>query len=283
MKRSGSWLKVLSGKTLALLFEKPSLRTRVSFELAMRQLGGEVIYLSPAEVGMGKREAIPDVIRVLSRYVDIIAARTFSHQALETMVRFAAVPVINALSDLEHPCQALADLMTILEKKGELGGRKLAYLGDGNNVAHSLMLGAALSGMNFYIASPRDYRVQARILEQAQAYARENGSEIFLTEDPRLAVRGADIVYTDTWTSMGQEAEAEVRRRVFTRYQVNEEILSLADKDVIVMHCLPAHYGEEVASGILDGRHSVVFDQAENRLYAQKALIAEMLVGQEAH
>ncbi len=279
MKRARSWLEVLSGKTLALLFEKPSLRTRVSFELAMRQLGGEVVYLSPAEVGMGKREAISDVARVLSRYVDVIAARTFSHQTLETMANFASVPVINALSDQEHPCQTLADLMTIMEKKGGLSGRKLAFLGDGNNVAHSLMLGAALSSMNFYIASPRDYQVRAEILEKAQAYARENGSEIFLTEDPRLAARGADIVYTDTWTSMGQEAEAEVRRRVFAPYQVNQKILSLADKDVIVMHCLPAHYGEEVADGILDGQHSVVFDQAENRLYAQKALIAEMLGG----
>jgi ornithine carbamoyltransferase len=267
---------------LALLFEKPSLRTRVSFELAMRRLGGEVIYLSPAEVGMGKREAISDVARVLSRYVDIIAARTFSHQTLETMARFATVPVINALSDLKHPCQTLADLMTILEKKGGLSGRKLAFLGDGNNVAHSLMLGAALSGMNFCIASPRDYQIQAKILKQAQAYARVNNVEISLTEDPRLAARAADIVYTDTWTSMGQEAEAEVRRRVFAPYQVNENILSLADKDVIVMHCLPAHYGEEVADGILDGRHSVVFDQAENRLYAQQALIAEMLAGREA-
>jgi ornithine carbamoyltransferase len=279
MKRTRSWLEVLSGKTLALLFEKPSLRTRVSFELAMRQLGGQVIYLSPAEVGMGKREAIPDVARVLSRYVDIIAARTFSHQVLETIAEFAAVPVINALSDLEHPCQVLADLMTIVEKKGEISGRKLAFLGDGNNVAHSLMLGAALSGMNFSIASPQDYQVQKKILERAQAYARESGAEILLTEDPHLAVRSADIVYTDTWTSMGQEAEAEARRRVFARYQVNEEILSLADKDVIVMHCLPAHYGEEVASGILDGQRSVVFDQAENRLHAQKALIAEMLGG----
>ncbi len=280
MKAVG-WLSSLSGKTLALLFEKPSLRTRVSFEVAMRQLGGQTIYLSPAEVGLGKRESVSDVARVLSRYVDAIAVRTFSHQALEILASYSSVPVINALSDLEHPCQALADLFTIYEKKGELDGLTLAFVGDGNNVAHSLLLAASLAGMNFRIASPSSYRVQDRILHLAQEYAADSGAEVFCTEEPRLAVSGADVVYTDVWTSMGQEAEAEQRRQIFANYQVNSKLLSLAREDAILMHPLPAHYGEEVAEGILDSPVSVVFDQAENRMHVQKALLAEMLGGLE--
>jgi len=280
MKASG-WLSLLSGKTLALMFEKPSLRTRVSFEVAMRQLGGETIYLSPAEVGLGERESVPDVARVLSRYVDAIAARTYSHQTLEVLASYSAVPVINALSDWEHPCQALADLFTIYEKKGELNGLTLAFVGDGNNVAHSLLLAASLTGMNFRIASPPGYRVQERILHLAQGYAVDSGAEIFGTEEPRLAVSGADVVYTDVWTSMGQEAEADQRRQAFAGYQVNSELLALAKEDAILMHPLPAHRGEEVAEGILDSPPSVVFDQAENRLHLQKALLAWMLGGLE--
>jgi len=280
MKARG-WLSLLSGKTLALMFEKPSLRTRVSFEVAMRQLGGEAIYLSPAEVGLGERESVSDVARVLSRYVDAIAARTFSHQTLEVLASYSAVPVINALSDWEHPCQALADLFTIYEKKGELNGLTLAFVGDGNNVAHSLLLAASLTGMNFRIASPPGYRVQERILHLAQGYALDSGAEIFGTEEPRLAVSGADVVYTDVWTSMGQEAEADRRRQTFASYQVNSELLSLAKEDAILMHPLPAHRGEEVAEGILDSPPSVVFDQAENRLHLQKALLAWMLGGLE--
>jgi ornithine carbamoyltransferase len=280
MKASG-WLSLLSGKTLALIFEKPSLRTRVSFEVAMRQLGGQTVYLSSAEVGLGERESVPDIARVLSRYVDIIAARTFSQQTLEVLAGYAEVPVINALSDLEHPCQALADLMTIHEKKGELDGLTLAFIGDGNNVAHSLLLAASLTGMNFRIASPPGYRVQERILHLAQGYALGSGAEIFCAEEPRLAVSGADVVYTDVWTSMGQEAEADQRRQVFAGYQVNSELLSLAKDDAILMHPLPAHRGEEVAEGILDGPKSVVFDQAENRMHLQKALLARMLGGLE--
>lgn len=280
MKAEG-WLSLLSGKVLALLFEKPSLRTRVSFEIAMRQLGGHAIYLSPQEVGLGKRESVPDVARVLERYVDAIAARTFSHQTLEVLAYYSRVPVINALSDLEHPCQALADLLTIYEKKGGLEGLTLAYVGDGNNVAHSLLLAAALSGMNFRIASPHNYSVQERILHLAQDYALESGAEILCTEEPRLAVSGADIVYTDVWASMGQEAEAEERRKIFASYQVNSELLSLAKEDAILMHPLPAHHGEEVAEGILDSPQSVVFDQAENRMHLQKALLAGMLGGLE--
>jgi len=279
--KARGWLSMLSGKTLAIMFEKPSLRTRVSFELAMRQLGGQTIYLSPPEVGLGQRESVPDVARVLSRYVDAIAARTFSHQTLEVLANYSSVPVINALSDWEHPCQALADLLTIYEKKGELRGLTLAFVGDGNNVARSLMLAASLTGMNFRIASPPGYVVNDRVVNLAQSNAISSGAEVICTDDPPLAVSGADIVYTDVWASMGQEAEAEVRRRIFAGYQVTSELLSLAREDAILMHPLPAHHGEEVAEGILDSPRSVVFDQAENRMHLQKALLAEMLGGLE--
>ncbi len=275
------WLSLLGEKTLALIFEKPSLRTRVSFEVAMRQLGGNSIYLSPAEVGLGKRESIADVARVLSRYVDVIAARTFSHATVESLGKYASVPVINALSDFEHPCQALADLLTIYEKKGELSGLALAYIGDGNNVANSLILAAALMGMNFRIASPPGYALQEGVLHTAQGYAADSGAEILCTEDPHLAAKGADIIYTDVWTSMGQEAEAEERRKVFAGYQVNSELVSLARPDAILMHPLPAHHGEEIAIGILESPQSVIFDQAENRMHVQKALLGEMLGGLE--
>jgi ornithine carbamoyltransferase len=280
MKAAG-WLSTLSGKTLVLMFEKPSLRTRVSFELAMRQLGGQTIYLSPAEVGLGQREAVSDVARVLSRYVDAIAARTFSHQALETLAGYSSVPVINALSDWEHPCQALADLLTIYERKGELSGLTLAFVGDGNNVARSLMLAASLTGMHFRIASPPGYTVDDRVVQMAQGNAAGSGGEILCTEDPRLAVSRADIVYTDVWASMGQEAEAESRRKIFAGYQVTGELLSLAGEEAIFMHPLPAHHGEEVAVGVIDSPRSAVFDQAENRLHLQKALLAQMLGGLE--
>ena len=279
--KAEGWTRSLSEKVLALVFEKPSLRTRVSFEMAMRQLGGQAIYLSPAEVGLGERESAPDVARVLSRYVNAIAARTFAHQTLEVLARFADVPVINALSDLEHPCQALADLLTIYEKKGDLEGLTLAYIGDGNNVAHSLMLASAMAGINFRIASPSGYRVRDDLLTLAQDYALESDVEITCTEDPRQAVREADILYTDVWTSMGQEAEGEKRRAAFAAYQVNGELLMLAEEDAILMHPLPAHHGEEVEEGILEGPQSVVFDQAENRMHMQKALLADMLGGLE--
>jgi len=279
--KAEGWTNSLSEKVLALVFEKPSLRTRMSFEIAMLQLGGHTIYLSPAEVGLGGRESVPDVARVLSRYADAVAARTFSHKTLEVLAQYADVPVINALSDLEHPCQALADLLTIYEKKGELEGLALAYVGDGNNVAHSLMLSSALTGMNFRIASPPGYRVRDDLLELARSYAMESGTEIMCTEDPRQAVREVDVIYTDVWTSMGQETESEKRRQVFTAYQVNDDLVSLASEDAILMHPLPAHHGEEVAEGILDTPQSVVFDQAENRMHLQKALLADMLGGLE--
>jgi len=280
IKVSG-WLSSLSGKVLALLFEKPSLRTRVSFEVAMRQLGGQSLYLSPAEVGLGERESIPDVARVLSRYVDVIAVRTFNHETLEVLADYASVPVINALSDLEHPCQALADIFTIREKKGSLKDLTLAFVGDGNNVAHSLMLAASLTGMNFRIASPEGYQVQEKILHLARGYAVGSGAEVLCTIEPQQALTGADIVYTDVWTSMGQEAEAEKRRRALKNYQVNSELMSLAREDAILMHPLPAHRGEEVSDNILDSLQTVVFDQAENRMHLAKALLMHMLGGLE--
>ena len=277
--KAQGWQTTLSGKTLALLFEKPSLRTRVSFELAMKQLGGEAIYLSPAEVGLGKRESIADVARVLSRYVDAIAMRTFAHSTVEELARWAGVPVINALSDAEHPCQALADLLTIYEHKGEFPGLKLAYIGDGNNVAVSLAMAAASVGLSFTIATPKGYEMPEAAMKRALALAAENECFIEATDDPGVAALGADVVYTDVWTSMGQETESEIRRKAFAGFQLNERLVSLAKNDAIIMHPLPAHYGEEVAEGLLDGLQSVVFDQAENRLHVQKALLADMLGG----
>lgn len=275
--KSRGWLSSLGRKILALLFEKPSLRTRVSFEAAMRQLGGQCIYLSPAEVGLGERESVPDVARVLCRYVDVIAARTFSHHTVEVLAEYSSVPVINALSDMEHPVQALSDLLTIYEKKGELKDITLAFIGDGNNVANSLLLAASSVGMNFRIASPAGYGIQENILRRAQENARTSGAEITCTEAPNLAVRGADVVYTDVWTSMGQEAEAERRRKVFAGFQVNNELMSLAREDAIFMHDLPAHHGEEIARGMLDSPQSVVFEQAENKMHLLKALLVKML------
>jgi len=272
--KTRGWIAPLKQKTMALVFEKPSLRTRVSFEVAMRQLGGQTIYLSPEEVGLGKRESIPDVARVLSRFVDVIVLRTFAQQNLEVMSEYSSVPVINALSDFEHPCQALADLLTIYEHKGKLKWLTVAYIGDGNNVANSLILACAMTGVNFNIASPQGYTIDKAVLKKAQTYAKTSGAKIVCTEDPRVAAKDVDVIYTDTWTSMGQEAEAKVRRKVFAGYQINEELMALTKKNAIIMHCLPAHHGEEVSVGLLDSPQSVVFDQAENRMHAQKALLA---------
>lgn len=276
LKRRGEE-SFLKGKILALLFEKPSLRTRVSFEVAILQMGGHAIYLSPNEVGLGKREQIPDVARTLSRYVDIIASRTFSHQTLELMAHYAGVPVINALSDREHPCQALADLLTISEKKNRLKGLRLTYIGDGNNVARSLILAASLVGVSCSIASPEGYSIDDETLHLARVFARHNEAEILATSNPQDAVKNADIIYTDVWTSMGQEAEADSRRTIFAPYQVNSSLLSMAREDFIFMHPLPAHHGEEIADGLLEHPRSVVFDQAENRLHIQKAVLAGIL------
>jgi len=276
MKTEGS-PPLLSGRTLALLFEKPSLRTKVSFEIAIHQLGGYGIYLSPEEVGLGKRESVADVARVLSRYVDGIVARTFSQKTLDSLASHSSVPVINALSDLEHPCQALSDLFTIYEKKGRLSGLTLAFIGDGNNVANSLLLSACLVGMNFQLASPSGYYVKEEVLNQGKEFAALSGSQIRLTNDPHEAARDADIVYTDVWTSMGQEAEGAKRRLTFSDYQVDNEILSSAKGDALFMHPLPAHRGEEISADLLDNPRSIVFDQAENRLHLQKALLVKLL------
>jgi ornithine carbamoyltransferase len=276
IKQEGA-LSLLSGKTLALLFEKPSLRTRVSFDLAMYQLGGHCIYLSPEEVGLGKRESAADIARVLSRYVDSIAARTFSQDTLHILASNSSVPVINALSNLEHPCEALSDLFTIYEKKGKLPGLTLTFIGDGNNVANSLFLSACLAGMNFHFASPPGYYIKEEVLNQGKEFAALSGSQIQLTGDPYEAAKGADIIYTDVWISMGQEAEAEKRHLAFSGYQVDNKLLSSAKGDVLFMHPLPAHHGEEISSGLLDDPRSVVFDQSENRLHLQKALLVKLL------
>ena len=268
---------LLSGRTLALLFEKPSLRTKVSFEIAIYQLGGYGIYLSPEEVGLGKRESSADVARVLSRYVDGIVARTFSQETLDILASHSSVPVINALSDLEHPCQALSDLFTIYEKKGRLPGLTLAFIGDGNNVANSLLLSACLVGMNFLLASPSGYYVKEEVLNQGKEFAALSGSQIRLTNDPHEAAKDADIVYTDVWTSMGQEAEGAKRRLAFSDYQVDNKLLSSAKGDALFMHPLPAHRGEEISADLLDNPRSIVFDQAENRLHLQKALLVKLL------
>ncbi len=274
--KAGPHEPILEGRTLALLFEKPSLRTRVSFDVAMYQMGGHCLYLSQAEVGLGTREAIADIARTLSRYVDAISARTFAHASVESLARHASVPVINALSDEEHPCQALADILTIRENKGVLTGVTVAYVGDANNVAASLMLACALAGMRFRIASPKGYEASERLVSQARGLAQSN-AEITLASTPEDAVSQADVVYTDVWTSMGQEAESRRRRSDFEGFQIDERLLSLAAGDAILMHPLPAHYGEELATDLADCPRSVIFDQAENRLHAQKAVLAELL------
>ncbi|MBM4420988.1 MAG: ornithine carbamoyltransferase [Chloroflexi bacterium] len=264
----------LTGRTLAMIFEKPSLRTRTSFDVGMLQLGGRGIYLSPAEVGLGRRESIADVSRVVSRMVDFVVLRVNAHESLEEFARHATVPVINGLSDLSHPCQGLADIFTIREKMGDLRRVQIAFIGDGNNVAHSLMLAAALSGARLRVATPSGYEPHPKYRELAAAAASASGAAVEVANDPIAAVKGADVVYTDVWTSMGQEQEYERRRRAFNGYQVNAALLAHAKRDAVVMHDLPAHRGEEITDDVLDGPQSVVFDQAENRLHAQKALVA---------
>lgn len=278
--RQGGNKPQLAGKTLAMIFQKPSLRTRVSFEMGMLHLGGRAIYLSPDEIKLGQRESIPDVARVLSRYVDGIMARVFAHADVVTLAKWASVPVINGLSDYSHPCQALADLLTIYEKLGRLKGVKLAYVGDGNNVLHSLLFGGAALGLHVVAATPEGYEPLPEVVRRSQERAAETGATIRLVRDPYEAVKGADVIYTDTWVSMGQEAEAEVRRPIFRPYQVNATLLEAAGPQAAVMHCLPAHRGEEITDEVADGPHSWIFDQAENRLHAQKAVLVELLQGQ---
>lgn len=277
MKRGGG-PRPLDGKTVALLFEKPSLRTRVSFEVGIRQLGGDCIYLSKDDVGLGVREPVADVARVLDRWVDAIVARVFSHQSLVELAKYASKPVVNALSDLEHPCQAIADLLTILEHRGALEDSRVAFVGDGNNVAASLALACASVGANFIIASPPDYQVLSAPWEEAVRRASGNGSRVSWVELPQHAVRGADVVYTDVWVSMGQDSEQEERLKAFGDYRVDEELMRYAKPDAIFMHDMPAHEGEEIGPGMLDRKGSVVFDQAENRLHAQKAILAELFL-----
>ncbi len=263
----------LAGKTLAMIFQKPSLRTRVSFEAGMTRLGGHAIYLAPADISLGKRETTEDIAIVLSRYVDIIMARVFGHNIVEDMARHATVPVINGLSDHEHPCQILADLLTILERRGRLAGLDFVYSGDGNNVAHSLIFGGALSGMNVTIVTPPGYEPKAEVVEDAQAIASGTGAKIKVSNNLADSVRGADVIYTDVWASMGQEEDAENRRRFFMPYQVNEKLLATADPECVVLHCLPAHYGEEITYEVSRTKNSAIFDQAENRMHAQNALM----------
>lgn len=263
----------LSGECLALIFEKPSLRTRVSFELAAHELGGACIVLRPDEIQMGKREAICDIAAYLSRNVTIAALRVFAHDTLQKFAAAATIPVINALSDREHPCQALADVMTVLEHKGTLAGVRLVYVGDGNNVCHSLLLAAGSTGMHMTVACPQGYEPDAAIVTQAQSLGAAHGAVISVTHDPYVAATGADVIYTDVWASMGQEAEAAARRNVFAPFQVNRALLQRAAQDAIVLHCLPAHRGEEITDDVIDSPQSVVFDQAENRRHVQKAVL----------
>lgn len=274
-QKRGSSHQLLKGKTLALVFEKPSLRTRVSFETGMMQLGGQTVFLGPGEVRLGVREPVADCARNLSRWVDLIVVRTFAQEALEEMARHATVPVINGLTDLYHPCQVLSDCFTILEHRERLERLKMAFLGDGNNMAHSWIQAAEKFSFSFSLACPSGYEPRPEILGQA----RERGAKILVTRNVEQAVRGADVIYTDVWASMGQEGEAETRRRAFQGYQVNEGVVAMARSDVLVMHCLPAHRGEEITHEVLEGPRSVVFDQAENRLHVQKAIMVWLLKG----
>ncbi len=266
---------ILPGKTLAMIFEKPSLRTRVTFETGMTQLGGHAIYIQPSDIALGTRESVPDAARNFERMVQGIMARVFSHQTVVDLAKYANIPVINGLSDLEHPCQALADFLTIYEKKGDPKGLKVAYIGDGSsNTCHSLMLLAAKLGANFAVGCPEGYEPDTVIHTAAKREADENGATITITTDPMEAARDADAIYTDVWTSMGQEAESEVRLPIFRPYQVNQALVDVSKADSIVLHCLPAHRGEEITDEVIDGPQSVVFDEAENRLHAQKAVMA---------
>jgi ornithine carbamoyltransferase len=274
-KSSGN-IPVLKGKVLAMIFQKPSLRTRVSFDMAMRQLGGDALYLSPAEIGLGQRESIADIARVLSGYVDAIMARVFDHNHILELARWSSIPVINGLSDYNHPCQGIADALTIQERFGNLKGLNVSFVGDGNNVAVSLMHVCAKLGVNFSIASPEGYTLRKDAVELGREFSDASGSTLTLLSDPHQAVKNAHVIYTDTWTSMGQEEEAKIREQVFPPYQVNTALVAEADPNVIVMHCLPAHRGQEITDEVADSPRSVLFPQAHNRLHAQKAILARL-------
>ncbi len=273
----GSYAQALKGKQLALIFEKPSLRTRVTFDVGIHQLGGFSLYLSPAEINLGKRESIHDVAKNLERMVQGIMIRTFAHSIVEEMAREASIPVINGLTDYSHPCQAMADFLTVREVKGRTEGIRLVFVGDGNNVAHSLMFAGALLGAHVTVVTPKGFEPKADATAWAMAQAAKTGGSCVVTNDPAAGVRGADVIYTDVWASMGQEAEAAERKKIFMPYQVNEALVSHAKPDYSFMHCLPAHRGEEVTAGVIDSPHSVVFQEAENRLHAQKAIMLELM------
>ena len=275
--RAGELYEPLKNKNLAMIFEKSSTRTRVSFEVGMAQLGGHALYLNPQDLQLGRGETIADTARVLSRYVDAIVYRAFRHGDVAELARWATVPVINALDDVEHPCQALADVFTIQEHKGDLKGLRLAYVGDGNNVCHSLLLAGAIVGMDVAVACPEKFRPDPAIVKQAKEVAAKAGSRVYVGPDPVDAVKGADVVYTDVWVSMGMEKEKAERERIFQPYQVNQTLVNKAKEDAIAMHCLPAHRGLEITDEVMDGPRSVVWDQAENRLHAQKALLVKLL------
>ncbi len=278
-KRPRKHRLALQDKILAMIFQKPSLRTRMTFEVGMLQLGGEAIYLAPSDIQLGSREGAADIGRNLERWVDGIMIRTFAHQIAVDLARSTRIPVINALTDLSHPCQALADFLTLWEHKGALGPLKLAYIGDGNNVCHSLMLSAARAGMKMAVATPPGYEPKAEVAAWAREDGKETGFSLHLTNDPVGAVRDADAVYTDVWASMGQEAEKEARAKIFAPYQVNGRLMAQAPPETLFMHCLPAHRGEEVTDEVIDSPNSVVYDQAENRLHAQKVIL-HLLLGQ---
>jgi ornithine carbamoyltransferase len=274
---------LLKGKALGMIFQKPSLRTRASFEMGMLHLGGHALYFSPFEIQLGERESVADVARVFSRYVDGIMVRVFGHDDVVTLAEYSSAPVINGLSDYNHPCQGLSDFLTIVENKGkDLTGRKLAFVGDGNNVATSLLFGATLMGMDFAIASPPRYELPDDVWRRGEDLAAPSGSNLLATHDPEAATADADVVYTDVWASMGEEEEAEERARIFAPYQVNEGLLEGAKPDVIAMHCLPAHRGQEITDAVCDGPHSVLWDQAENRMHAQKALLVKLMAEERA-
>ena len=279
MRRGEYQKKPLAGKTLAMIFMKASTRTRVSFEVGTYQLGGHALFLSPRDVQLGRGEPIADTARVLSRYVDGIMIRTFAHAEIEELARYASVPVINGLTDELHPCQGMADYFTLREAFGELRGRKLAYVGDGNNVAHSLMFGGPKVGMDVAVATPEGYEPKAGWVELARQDAEAAGTRLLVTHDPREAVEGASAVYTDVWASMGQEEEAEKRRAAFAGWTVDAALMARAQEDAVFLHCLPAHRGEEVAAEVIDGPQSVVWDEAENRMHVQKALMEYLLLG----
>ncbi|MCX5709923.1 MAG: ornithine carbamoyltransferase [Candidatus Omnitrophica bacterium] len=269
--------KVLSGKTIALIFQKPSNRTRVSFQVGMYQLGGNSIYLSPTEINLGVRESIPDVAKTLSRYVDGIVLRTFAHKTVVDMADAASVSVINGLSDYSHPCQALADVYTVKEKIKNLKGKTLAYVGDGNNVCNSLLFACAKTGLNMNVGAPTGYQPGKKVIEEAIKLAKASKASIKLFDDAYGAAKGADVLYTDVWASMGQEKETEARKKIFKDFQLNSKLLKSANKGCLVMHCLPAHRGEEITAEAIDSKNSVVFDQAENRMHVQKAVLIKLL------